>query len=114
MSQPVTLILMGQTASTGQNSLLVGEKFPASGYYMSKKDLQTFTWKFTNVTGTLSFQATLAENPTDDDWFVAHGPIVATHSTENSYANVVGNFVWIRAVVTDFSSGTIQHIKASY
>lgn len=113
MSQPVTLTLLGQTPSTGQNSLIRSEKFPAAGFYLSKKDLQTFTWNFTSFVGTLTFQATLAEDPSETDWFIVH-TITSTGSTQNSYVNVEGNFVWIRAVMNDFSSGVIQHIKVSY
>lgn len=113
MSQPVTITLVAQTPSTGQNTLITSDKYPAAGYYLSKKDFQTFTWNLTSVTGILTFQATLAEDPGADDWFVVH-TVNASSSTQNSYVNITGNFVWVRAVVNNFSHGTIQHIKVSY
>ena len=113
MSQTVTTQLLGQTSFNGSQSTYVSPNVPAAGYYLSKKNMQTVTWNITGVSGVLAFQATLAENPTEDDWFVVH-TFEANNSTQNSYQNITGNFVWIRFAINNFSAGVIQHVKVSY
>jgi hypothetical protein len=113
MSQTITTLMLGQTAFAGNNTTVISDHFPAAGYYLSKKNLQTLAWKLTSVSGYVSFQATLSEVPTDGDWFEVHS-IDADGLTQISYQNVTGNFVWIRVVISNFSAGVIQHIKVSY
>jgi hypothetical protein len=116
MSQTTTLILLPQTAYNVVNkSNLIGQKQPAAGYYQGSRNLQTVTWKLTGFSGILRIQATLAETPTDADWFEAYkidattGPL-----TETKFHNLTGNFVWLRASLNVFTAGVIQHVKVSY
>lgn len=112
MSQSTTLIVLPQTYySTGTS--VTGEKVPAASYYLGASNLQTFTWNLTAVTANISFQASLSEDPTGSDWFEIF-TINASTLTENNYENLQGNFTWVRAVVTNFTTGVIQYIKVSY
>lgn len=113
MSQSTTLILLPQTAFTGTNNTITGTKFPAASYYLSKQNLQTVNWNVSTFTGIISVQGTLAETPTDSDWFTILN-IVGSNTTQVSFSNVAGNFVWIRLIVTGFSTGTINYVKVSY
>jgi hypothetical protein len=113
MSQSTTLILLPQTSFTGINSTITGVKFPAASYYLSKQNLQTINWNVSTFTGTARVQATLAEDPTTDDWFTVLN-IVGNNTTQISFSNIPGNFVWIRVLLTSFSTGTINYIKVSY
>jgi len=113
MSQSTTLILLSQTAYTGTNNTVQSGNFPAASYYFSGQNLQTFTWSVTGFTGTASVQATLVENPGDSDWFTVLN-IVGSNTTQMTYQNVSGNFVWFRVLVTNFNLGTINYIKVSY
>jgi hypothetical protein len=106
----------------GTEATVVGDKQPAASYYVSGKTMQTFTWKLSGVLGTVSFQATLAEDPAEEDWFTVYN-LVCTGGNGNggtdinpasSFTNVTGNFTWLRARVTSFTGGTIQYLRVSY
>ncbi len=112
MSQSTTLILLPQTYYSAGTSV-TGEKVPAASYYLGASNLQTLTWNFTAVTADVSIQASLSEDPGTSDWFEVLALPAAT-LTENSFNNLSGNFVWLRAVVSNFTTGVIQYIKVSY
>jgi hypothetical protein len=94
----------------------IGEKCPAASYYLAGKNLQTVTWKTKNFKGIIKIQATLVENPTNDNDWVDVYKIDATQNilTQSSYANITGNFVWLRATIGLFTGGVVQSIKVSY
>ena len=112
MAQTTTLILLPQTPQTS-GVPITGERVPAASYYLGNSNLQTLTWILADVSAYISFEATLAESPSADDWFEVHS-ISATTFTTTDYYNLQGNFVWLRVIVTDFSNGIIQSIKVSY
>jgi hypothetical protein len=113
MSQSTTLILLPQTYYSTTGTSVIGEKVPAASYYLGASNLQTLTWNFTAVTANVSIQASLSEDPATSDWFEVLAIPGAT-LTENSFDNLSGNFVWLRAVVSNFTTGVIQYIKVSY
>jgi hypothetical protein len=118
MSQATALTLLSQTVAA-----TTGSKQPASCYYTSGKTLQTLTWKLTGFIGTVVVQATLVDDPTDDnDWFAIYN-LVCTLNNGNGgtllapkigYMNVNGNFAWIRAKVISYETGTISYLKVCY
>jgi len=112
MSQSATFILLPQTV-VQVNPTVIGSKQPAASYYTAGKTLQTVTWSLTNVTGILSVQATLSENPEETDWFTINN-LVCTNMTQNGFVNLTGNFTWLRVVMSSFSVGVIQYVKVSY
>ena len=81
MGQTSTLILLPQTVF-GTDATVVGDKQPAASYYVSGKTMQTFTWKLSGVLATISFQATLAEDPSEEDWFTVYN-LVCTGGNGN-------------------------------
>lgn len=111
MSQTTTLILLPQTVHN--DGTVVGDAKAAASYYMGNRDLQTINWNVAYVTGTIQIQATLATTPVESDWFSVY-EITYDNESATSFVNIPGNFVWMRAVVTNFSLGTIQYIKMSY
>jgi len=116
MAQATTLILLSQVSSNDPSVVgysLSGDKQQAASYFFGNKDLQTITWTVTAFTGLIAIQATLVEDPTEDDWFTAYN-IAGTNTTITSYNNLSGNFVWLRAKVTGFTQGVIQNVKVSY
>ena len=118
MAQATTLQLLPQVSYNDTSvvgGMISGDKQPAASYYLGNKDLQTVTWNLTTFTGVIMIQASLAENPSDinDDWFTVAN-IVGSDTTQVSYQNINGNFVWIRANVTGFTRGVIQNVKVSY
>lgn len=116
MAQATTLILLPQlsyNAVSVVGNSFTGEKQPAASFYLGNKDLQTVTWSITGVSATIEIQATLAEDPTEDDWFIVNNLVVNSLS-QMSFTNIQGNFVYMRAVIQNFTHGVIQNIKVSY
>jgi len=116
MAQATTLSLLSQLSYNDGSvvgNAFTGQRQQAASFYLGNKDLQTVTWSLTGVSATIKIQATLAENPTENDWFVVYN-LVASNLSQMSFTNVQGNFVYIRAVVQNFTTGVIQNIKVSY
>lgn len=128
MSQATTLILMPELSyvnpGNGAPYTVTGNSQPAAAYYLGNKDLQTVNTKLTNCTGNIVIEATLASNPSNNDWFKVYELVANANAASNSapqiasnasaYTNIEGNFVYMRAKVEDFQGGTVQFIKLSY
>lgn len=116
MAQTTVLSLLPQTPYNPSTNLVRGTKQPAAAYYLANNDLQTVSWSINNFTGTIQFQVSLVNSPnesTDTDWFTVQSH--AYSSTSGTfYNNITGNFVWMRAVASNFTQGVIQNVKVSY
>jgi hypothetical protein len=87
---------------------------PAANYYGGQGALQTITYRLQDFVGVIKIEATLNDLQDSAPWFeVATYGDGSTADTGTIPVNVVGNFTWLRAQITDFSSGTIT-ITASY
>lgn len=116
MSQVTTLILLPQTPHTVGHTI-VGDKVPGAGYYQNLYNLQTFTWSLNSFVGQFNLQATIANDPTDSDWFTIHSFFSGNPGdslTQNSHISIRGNFTWLRTRIVGFTNGTIQNIKVTY
>jgi hypothetical protein len=111
MSQTTTLVLLPQTVHN--DGTVTGTARQAASYYLGNRDLQTINWSVSDLKGSLHIQASLATSPSETDWFPVFD---VTYDTESaiSYTNLSGNFVWVRAVMTEFSLGVVQYVKMSY
>jgi hypothetical protein len=107
-----------------QTLSLIGEKSKGAGYHNINSGIQTFELNFSNWTGSLSIQGTLVLDPTETDWFTINlkSPLdnsdVVFDQDSSDYdstvfVNCVGNFVWIRAVITS-DTGTVNYIRYNY
>ena len=123
MSQSTILTLLPQTTykndGTSDPYNVTGNSVQAAGYILGSQDLQTLTYNFSEVTGNLIIQGTLASTPTtDDDWFRVYKTTANNSSNVNSnanaYTNIVGNFTYLREKIEGFNNGTVQHVKVSY
>lgn len=144
MAQGTTLILLPETSyvNPGDSSTYTvsGDANPAAAYYIGTKNLQTVNIRLTGVIGDVFIQATLADEPTENDWFDVYGvlggnegytasttvftsytqPFVTSLtegsnvSTTSAFANISGSFVYMRASVRNFQAGIINYIKLSY
>jgi hypothetical protein len=122
MSQSTILQLLPQTAYVNDGTAdpynVTGNTQPAAAYYLGNQDLQTLSFSFTEVTGNLVIEATLANPPADSDWFkvyeISANNQSNTNANLNSYTNISGNFVNMRAKIVDFNNGTVQFVKISY
>jgi len=104
--------------------IINGEKQKGAGYHNINTGIQTFEFQFSNWTGDLKIQATLALDPSEADWFdvvltsiSAGSPVVfdrdSTDYDSAVFANAKGNFVWLRAVGTT-DTGTIVKIQYNH
>ena len=87
-------------------------KYKGDGYYGYTDGLHTVSYTLTGFIGVLKIQATLAIEPTDNDWFdidFSAGDGVMPY-TDKGYSNFVGNFVWVRIAVINFTAGTINRV----
>ncbi len=128
MSQTTTLILLPQTnylnPGNGASYTVIGNSQPAASYYLGNRDLQTINTKLSGCTGNIIVEATLATNPSSNDWFKVYELEANANATSNSspqlasnasvYTNIEGNFVFMRAKIEDFQGGTVQFVKVSY
>ena len=122
MSQSTILQLLPQTVYKNEGTSkpydVTGNAQPAAAYYLGNQDLQTLSFSFTEVTGNLVIEATLANPPADGDWFkvyeISANNQSNTNANLNSYTNISGNFVNMRAKIIDFNNGTVQFVKISY
>lgn len=114
MAQSTILNLLTQTSHpVGSDPISVyGTKQQAAAYMIAGRDLQTITWHFSgSFSGDPVIQASLETDPGDGDWFDVYS---INTSQLHGYHNINGNFVWIRAVVTDWTEGEIQLVTVSY
>lgn len=128
MSQTTTLILMPQiqylNPGNGAPYTVTGNSQPAAAYYLGNKDLQTVNIRLTSCTGNIVIEASIATQPTNDDWFDVYMLEANANAAANSapqiasnasvYTNIEGNFVYLRAKVEDFQGGGVNYIKVSY
>jgi hypothetical protein len=93
-----------------------GDRQQAANYYGGFGDLQTIAFYFNGFQGLIRIEATLDSNPTtDSQWFRVYDFDSTSTATSNNFStNIVGNFVWIRANVEQFSAGTITKVMMSY
>lgn len=128
MPQSTTLILLPETSYVNPGNsapyTVTGNSQPAAAYYLGNRDLQTVNIRLDSVTGNITIDATLATSPTADDWFKVYELEANVNAAANSapqiasnasiYTNIEGNFVYMRARVVDFATGTVQFVKLSY
>ena len=108
------IILSENTHSASDSSIesVTGSEFKGDGYYGRSDGLHTVQYTYTGFSGVIVIQATLALNPTEDDWFEVHS-YTAIAETSSRVASFTGNYVWIRALV-DYTDGTINSIRLNH
>lgn len=83
----------------------VGLPARADGYYGYADGLHTVAFYLKLFIGRIHIDATVADNPTEDDWFpIALGPTLdhidfedTAGTTKIETFNIIGNFVFLRA-----------------
>lgn len=132
MAQGTTVTLLPQLAYPGPPGTVcafVGEKQQAAAYYLSNRDLQTISWNLGPgpqpnnqpanpvFIGDVEIQVSIATSPSgDSDWFSVYSlpTTPGTNNVQTGFYNLVGNYVWIRAVVSNWTQGPIALVSASY
>ena len=86
-----------------------GDKIQADGYYGYAAGLHTVAMYTTGYSGLLSIQATLASTPVEADWFDLFEFNLTADSTTRGMT-VTGNYVYLRAKVTNRIAGTVDKV----
>jgi len=93
----------------------------AVGYYQGQGGIQTLGIRTTNFTGTITLQATIDEQWQTANWFdiYAYGDDSTINDgssaiTDHRVFTATGNYVWVRARITGFDSGTINFVNIVY
>jgi len=108
------IILSAQTHpedSTVQTA--TGDKAKGDGYYSRADGLHTVQYNLNQFIGTITMQATLASTPAEADWFDIIS-ITETSLTGSKVQNFTGNYVWVRATVSEWTGGTINSITLNH
>lgn len=99
----------------GSSATFVGNAVPAANYYGGQGSLQTLNYTVAGLDAVITVEATLTDLPDSAAWFQIDSYGTANGNVTGTRANtVIGNFSWLRAVVTDFTAGNITAVTASY
>ena len=86
----------------------------AADYYAGQGSIQTVLIQVTEFTGRIRLQATLSDDPASLAWFEIYDYDQTTPITDYHPVSFTGNYVWMRAEITGFDSGTINTITVTY
>jgi hypothetical protein len=116
MAQTSINVLLPKLAHPGADGAVAsktGDRIQAAAYHLANRDLQTVTWSVSSTfVGKITIQASLATDPGNVDWFPLYA--INTLVAKNGYYNLSGNYVWIRAVVSDWTRGALQLVTLTY
>jgi hypothetical protein len=103
----------------GSSLYFVSDPVKAVGYYRGQGSLETLIIRVTGFDGIIKIQGSLDTDPTDIDSQIGWSDVYTFDSagvpiTEYRPENIIGNFAWIRAVISNFESGTINFITTTY
>jgi hypothetical protein len=131
-------IIFNSTSHPNNNNAVTvyGTKAKGAGYYGFGHSLHTVEFQFSGFIGGYKIQGTLASNPTDNDWidvplsedsefFIDTTGLISritdhivvnyeVATTSVKIYNFNGNFTWIRAVVEDWTAGSINRVLLNH
>lgn len=125
-----TTVLTTNTHSSGTQTLQ-SDKVKGDGYFGATDGLHTVMVDLAGFIGTIKIQGSLETAPTATDWFDAElndgeysvdttGKVTEVVVNNLTYAsaetsiksyNTTGNFVWLRADISNWTAGTISRIE---
>ena len=111
-----------------------GTKYKGDGYYGRSDGFHSVQVDLNGFIGKVAMQGTLATNPVEADWFTVElgtgnssvdttGLITAQNITSVEYTsattntknyNFTGNYVWVRAYVSNWTDGTVNSIRLNH
>lgn len=95
---------------------VTSDQYKGDGFYGRSDGLHTVQYSVSDFTGVINMQATLAVDPTEADWFTVPNTDLSStnNSTGSSLYNFTGNYVWVRARVSNWTNGSITSIKLNH
>lgn len=121
--------------NTATNAItILSNPIKGDGYYSNDDGLHTVQITVTNFEGKIEIEASLATQPTSADWFVSQlgtGTMTidttgliseslikhieyTTPTSDIKAFNFIGNYVWLRAKISNWTEGTINSIRINY
>jgi hypothetical protein len=98
----------------GSSQDFISDVKRAANYYQGQGSIQTVTIQVEGFAGRIRLQASLNDDPEAALWFEVYDYDRVSPTTDYHPVSLVGNYVWMRAEITDFSAGTIVGITISY
>ena len=99
----------------GSSTSFIGNAIPAANYYGGQGSSQTAIIEATGFVGVITIEATLNDWTQQALWFEVETYGNASAPTTDTQAiNMIGNFVWLRAKVTEFTAGSINSANVVY
>jgi hypothetical protein len=99
----------------GSSTSFIGNAIPAANYYGGQVSAQTAMIQSTGFVGVVTIEATLNDWTQQALWFEVETYGNASVATTDTQAiNMIGNFVWLRAKVTDFTAGSLNSANVVY
>jgi len=136
MANITTQLLLSQQTHPSDSTVqtATGDAVKANGYYGQADGRHTVQFSVTGFIGKIRIEGSLLESPTSTDWCTIElgngvstmdttGAIAAANITYLEYTevtdtnvsyNFTGNFVKVRAVVYDWTDGTVNSIRVNY
>ena len=133
MAQSETILTANTHDGDSTVQSITGDKFKGDGYYGRSDGLHTIQVNLSGFLGEVQLQGTLAVDPTADDWFTVRlgsgqtidttGKIVSAITSKLEYTdnetssktyNFTGNYVWVRAYVSNWTDGTVNSIQLNH
>jgi hypothetical protein len=99
----------------GTSTSFISDSVIAADYYPGQGSIQTATLTLTEFVGKIKIQATLDDRADTVAWAEVDSFGDATTAETGIFSlTILGNFVYVRAEITDFTSGTIDSISLTY
>jgi hypothetical protein len=98
----------------GSSLDFVSNGVQAADYYEGQGSIQTVNIRVTDFVGTIKIQASLNDTLESALWFDVEDFIADPARTGYYPISLVGNYVWIRVEVVDFTQGAIDSITLTY
>lgn len=127
-----TVTILATSTHSGGTQTLTSEKVKGDAYFGTTDGLHTVMIDLAGFLGTIKIQGSLADDPSDTDWFdvqlndgelnvdttgkvteIIVESITYFDIAETSIRvyNTTGNFVWLRANISNWTAGTITRIE---
>lgn len=115
-------IILSSQSHPGESTTLsvTGESFKGDGFYSRADGFHTVQYNLNGFIGSVAMQGTLASNPTESDWFTITDSTLTSVDDSSQYntgsfvINFTGNFIWVRAVVSNWTDGSINSILLNH
>jgi len=118
MANSITILSNNTHDGDSTVQTVTGSKFKGDGFYGRSDGFHTVQYNLIGFIGTINVMATLAVDPTDDDWFTvytqAYPVVMNAGTTKSNFANFTGNYVWIRAYISNWTDGTVNSVQLNH